>query len=62
MYDAYLNPADAIHPIAVVLEAARFIALDPESTDLAHELVEWAHKTAVRASEAQRNTAGVDNG
>ncbi|SQJ28894.1 Uncharacterised protein [Salmonella enterica subsp. enterica] len=35
MYDAYLNPKDALRPIAVALEAAQFIALDPENTDLA---------------------------
>lgn len=41
MYDAYLNPKDALRPIAVALEAAQFIALDPENTDLAHELIAW---------------------
>lgn len=53
MYDAYLNPADAIRPIAV--------ALDPENTDLAHELIAWALETAARASAAQRNTPEMDN-
>ncbi|EBA8547353.1 hypothetical protein CCW15_13920 [Salmonella enterica] len=61
MYDAYLKPADAIRPIAVALEAAQFIALDPENTDLAHELIAWALETAARASAAQRNTQEVDN-
>lgn len=61
MYDAYLKPADAIRPIAVALEAAQFIALDPENTDLARELIAWALETAARASAAQRNTPEVDN-
>ena len=61
MYDAYLKPADAIRPIAVALEAAQFIALDPENTDLAHELIAWALETAARTSAAQRNSPEVDN-
>ncbi|HAK3334004.1 TPA: hypothetical protein H2A59_004569 [Salmonella enterica] len=61
MYDAYINPADAIRPIAVALEAAQYIARDPENTYLANELVEWALKTAARASGAQRNTPEGDN-
>ncbi|EFG9843650.1 hypothetical protein DLV22_22800 [Shigella boydii] len=39
----------------------RFMALDPENTDLAHELIAWALKTAAHASAAQRNTPEVDN-
>ncbi|EED1133592.1 TPA: hypothetical protein O2724_002001 [Escherichia coli] len=61
MYDTYLNPEDALSQIVVALEAAQFIALDPENTDLAHELIAWALKTAAHASAAQRNTPEVDN-
>ncbi|ELM1343720.1 hypothetical protein Q3R21_002601 [Salmonella enterica] len=52
MHDAYLNPKDAIRPIAVALEAAQYIALDPDNTDLAHDLIAWAHETAARAAKA----------
>lgn len=60
MYDAYLNPKDALRPIAVALEAAQFIALDPENTDLAHELIAWARETAAHAANAH-NGQGNDN-
>ncbi|ECV5936959.1 hypothetical protein F2T94_17060 [Salmonella enterica] len=34
------------------LEAAQYIALDPDNTDLAHDLIAWAHETADRAAKA----------
>lgn len=48
----YPNPKDILRPIAAALEAAPFIALDPDNTDLAHALIDWAHETADRAAKA----------
>lgn len=48
----YSNPKDILRPIAAALEAAQYIALDPDNTDLAHDLIAWAHETADRAAKA----------
>lgn len=48
----YSNPKDILRPIAAALEAAQYIALDPEHSGLAHDLIAWAHETADRAAKA----------
>ncbi|EBA1296122.1 hypothetical protein DLP04_19530 [Salmonella enterica] len=52
MLTVYPNPKDILRPIAAALEAAQFIALDPDNTDLAHDLIAWAHETAKSAAKA----------
>lgn len=42
----FATPADAIRPIAAALEAAQFLALDPQAKDLASDLIAWAQETA----------------
>lgn len=54
MRNYYANPADAVQPIAAVLEAARYLLNDEYGKDLAHGLIVWAQETAVRANDAQR--------
>lgn len=61
MYNAYKDPRDAVAPIAAVLEAARFLALDPAVKDLANELIDWAHETARRAAEDSRKYKEANN-
>lgn len=50
----YPHPKDILRPIAAALEAAQYIALDPNSkdlaADLAADLIAWAHDTAVAAN------------
>lgn len=48
----YPNPKDILRPIAAALEAAQFIALDPDNTGLAHDLIAWVLETADRAAKA----------
>ncbi|EDW0699831.1 hypothetical protein KV01_004282 [Salmonella enterica subsp. enterica] len=52
MLTVYPNPKDILRPIAAALEAAQYIALDPGHSDLAHDLIAWAHETADRAAKA----------
>ncbi|EJI6537914.1 hypothetical protein NFS12_001512 [Salmonella enterica] len=52
MYDAYPNPKDILRPIAAALEAAQYIAADPNGKVLAADLIAWAHETADRAAKA----------
>ncbi|EBP4181377.1 hypothetical protein BB12_10285 [Salmonella enterica subsp. diarizonae] len=46
----YPHPKDILRPIAAALEAAQYIALDPNSKDLAADLITWAHETALAAN------------
>ncbi|HFE7519795.1 TPA: hypothetical protein ACGAD2_000252 [Salmonella enterica subsp. enterica serovar Newport] len=46
----YPHPKDILRPIAVALEAAQYIALDPNAGDLAADLIAWAHDTALAAN------------
>lgn len=48
----YPNPKDILRPIAIALEAAQFIVLDPNGKDLAADLIAWAQETADRAAKA----------
>ncbi|HFG5542238.1 hypothetical protein [Salmonella enterica] len=54
--DVYTNPKDILRPIAAALEAARYIALDPNGKDLAADLIAWAHETAAHAATAHRSS------
>lgn len=49
----YPHPRDILRPIAAALEAAQYIALDPNSKDLAADLIAWAHDTAALAASTQ---------
>ncbi|EAB9443264.1 hypothetical protein CSU32_02525 [Salmonella enterica subsp. diarizonae] len=46
----YPHPKDILRPIAAALEAAQYIALDPNGKDLAADLIAWAHETALAAN------------
>ncbi len=46
----YPHPKDILRPIAAALEAAQYIALDPNAKDLAADLIAWAHATALAAN------------
>ncbi|ENY5533293.1 hypothetical protein ACFZFR_000097 [Salmonella enterica] len=48
----YPNPKDILRPIAAALEAAQYIAADPNGKALAADLIAWAHETADRAAKA----------
>ncbi|EDY5733312.1 hypothetical protein GQ105_002073 [Salmonella enterica] len=56
MLTVYPNPKDILRPIAAALEAAleaaQYIALDPNGKALAADLIAWAHETADRAAKA----------
>lgn len=54
--DVYTNPKDILRPIAAALEAAQYIALDPNGKDLAADLIAWAHETAAHAATAHRGS------
>lgn len=54
--DVYTNPKDILRPIAAALEAAQYIALDPNEKDLAADLIAWAHETAAHAATAHRGS------
>ena len=45
-HPVFATPADVIRPIAAALEAAQFLALDPQAKDLANDLITWAQETA----------------
>lgn len=45
MHNSYDHPQDVLRPIAVILEAM-YITLDPEATELADSLIEYAHELA----------------
>lgn len=45
-HPVFATPADIIRPIAAVLEAAQFLALDPQAQDLSNDLIAWAQETA----------------
>lgn len=57
MRNYYATPADAIRPIAAVLEAAQYLINDEYGKDLAHDLIAWAQEIAVRTAAAERKTA-----
>ncbi|CAJ0995606.1 hypothetical protein SODG_003745 [Sodalis praecaptivus] len=46
MPNIYDHPQDVLRPIAVILEAVMHITLDPEATELANSLIEYAHELA----------------
>ncbi|EEI9887874.1 hypothetical protein CSP05_000116 [Salmonella enterica subsp. diarizonae] len=46
----YPHPKDILRPIAAALEAAQYIALNPNGKDLAADLIAWAHETALAAN------------
>lgn len=46
----YPHPKDILRPIAAALEAAQYIALDPNGKDLAADLIARAHETALAAN------------
>ncbi|MFC0139682.1 hypothetical protein ACFFJN_06140 [Erwinia mallotivora] len=56
MRNYYATPADAIRPIAAVLEAAQYLFNDEYGKDLAHDLIAWAQETAVRTAVAERKS------
>ncbi|EJM2518093.1 hypothetical protein NN677_001424 [Salmonella enterica] len=53
MLTVYPHPKDILRPIAAALEAAQYIALDPNGKDLAADLIAWAHETAAHAANAK---------
>ncbi|HFW4209801.1 TPA: hypothetical protein ACIBOM_002792 [Salmonella enterica subsp. enterica serovar Reading] len=58
--EIYTSPKDILRPIAIALEAAQFIVLDPNGKDLAADLIAWAQETAAHAANAH-NGQGNDN-
>ncbi|MCX8958143.1 hypothetical protein [Erwinia psidii] len=62
MRNYYATPADAIRPIAAVLEAAQYLFNDEYGKDLAHDLIAWAQETAVRATHTRAKSGEADNG
>lgn len=57
----YPHPCDVLRPIAIALQAAQFIVLDPNGGDLAADLIAWAQETADRAADAQHTPTGGDH-
>ncbi|EPL8096135.1 hypothetical protein PN925_003876 [Morganella morganii] len=54
-HPVFATPADIIRPIAAVLEAAQFLALDPLAKDLASDLIAWAQETAALMAVNMQN-------
>lgn len=53
-------PADIIRPIAAALEAAQFLALDPQAKDLSNDLIAWAQETAAQMAIKMQNEKPTD--
>lgn len=51
----FATPADVIRPIAAALEAAQFLALDPQAQDLSNDLIAWAQETAAQMAINMQN-------
>ncbi|SFN58629.1 hypothetical protein SAMN05216516_11133 [Izhakiella capsodis] len=60
MRNSYSTPAEAIRPIAAVLEAAQYLFNDEYGKELAHDLLAWAQETAVRATQAMSGVEESD--
>ncbi|HEP0305180.1 hypothetical protein [Providencia sp. PROV273] len=54
-HPVFATPADVIRPIAAALEAAQFLALDPQAKDLSNDLIAWAQETAAQMAINMQN-------
>lgn len=54
-HPVFATPADVIRPIAAVLEAAQFLALDPQAQDLSNDLIAWAQEIAAQMAINMQN-------
>lgn len=54
-HSVFATPADVIRPIAAALEAAQFLALDPQAKDLSNDLIAWAQETAAQMAINMQN-------
>ncbi|HBO24904.1 MAG TPA: hypothetical protein DD649_18775 [Providencia sp.] len=59
-HPVFATPADAIRPIAAALEAAQFLALDPQAKDLSNDLIAWAQETAAQMAIKMQNEKPTD--
>lgn len=59
-HPVFATPADAIRPIAAALEAAQFLALDPQAQDLSNDLIAWAQETAALMAIKMQNEKPTD--
>ncbi|HCD1075033.1 TPA: hypothetical protein JD649_RS02245 [Proteus mirabilis] len=59
-HPVFATPADVIRPIAAALEAAQFLALDPQAKDLANDLIAWAQETAALMAIHMQNEKPID--
>ncbi|HHR6573950.1 TPA: hypothetical protein ACS8DH_001399 [Providencia alcalifaciens] len=59
-HSVFATPADIIRPIAAVLEAAQFLALDPQAKDLSNDLIAWAQETAALMAINMQNEKPTD--
>lgn len=59
-HSVFATPADVIRPIAVALEAAQFLALDPQARDLSNDLIAWAQETASLMAIKMQNEKPTD--
>ncbi len=60
-HPVFATPADIIRPIAAVLEAAQFLALDPQAKDLSNDLIAWAQETAALMAIKVQNEKPIDD-
>lgn len=61
-HPVFATPADVIRPIAAALEAAQFLALDPQAKDLSNDLIAWAQETAaLMAINMQNEKPGAEH-
>ncbi|MBQ0396697.1 hypothetical protein J7S99_03655 [Providencia rettgeri] len=59
-HPVFATPADIIRPIAAALEAAQFLALDPQAKDLSNDLIAWAQETAALMAIKMQNEKPTD--
>ncbi|UPK79984.1 hypothetical protein LW139_14305 [Proteus vulgaris] len=59
-HPVFATPADVIRPIAAALEAAQFLALDPQAKDLSNDLIAWAQETAAQMAIKMQNEKPTD--
>ncbi len=59
-HPVFATPADIIRPIAAALEAAQFLALDPQAKDLSNDLIAWAQETAAQMAIKMQNEKPTD--
>lgn len=60
-HPVFATPADIIRPIAAVLEAAQFLALDPQAKDLSNDLIAWAQETAALMAIKVQSEKPIDD-